>query len=153
MHVCTNMKIIMHNANRSQNICSTSKYYHTKFQIIPFSRLATLGLQMYFGGLCTYARIWKSPCTMQIDGKTFAVLQSIIILNFISFRPLDKQYFANSFWWLRPTDRQTNRPTDRSSYRTFGEFLSARQKHWKNLKDWRFWLTTWKPWLRQYIEY
>merc|ERR1712115_254234 len=57
VHVCTSMKIIMHNANRSQNICSTSKYYHTKFQIIPFSRLATLGLQMHFGGLCTYARI------------------------------------------------------------------------------------------------
>ena len=54
-HVCTTMKISMHDASSSQNICSTSKCDHTKFHIIPSSRLATLCLQMHFGGLCTYA--------------------------------------------------------------------------------------------------
>ena len=88
-HVCTTMKISMHDASGSENICSSSKYYHTKFHIIPSSRLAVLCLQTYFWGLCTYARLRKSTCTMQMDRKTFAVLQSIIIRNFTSFRPVD----------------------------------------------------------------
>ena len=34
---------------------------------------------------------------MQVDQKTFAVLQSIIVLNFTSFRPEDLQYYACKF--------------------------------------------------------
>ena len=89
VHVCTTMKISMHNASRSENICSTSKNSHTKFHIIPYSRLALLCLQIHFRGLCTYARLWKSACTMQVDRKTLAVHQSIVILNFTSFRTVD----------------------------------------------------------------
>ena len=89
VHVCTTMKISMHDASRSKNTCSTSKNSHTKFHIIPHSRLALLCLQIHFRGLCTYARLYKSACTMQVDRKTLAVLQSTIILNLTSFRPVD----------------------------------------------------------------
>ena len=38
VHVCTTMKISIHDASRSENIRSTQKYYHTKFHIIPSSK-------------------------------------------------------------------------------------------------------------------
>ena len=34
---------------------------------------------------------------MQVERKTFAVLQSIIILHFTSFHMVDKKYFACKF--------------------------------------------------------
>ena len=74
VHVCTTMKISMHDASRSENIRSTSKYYHTKFHIIPSSIFAVFCLQILFGGLCTYARLCNSACRMQVDRKTFALL-------------------------------------------------------------------------------
>ena len=97
VHVCTTMKISTHDASSSENICNTSKNYHIKFHIILYSRLAVLCLQMHFGGLCTYARLLKSSCMMQVGRKTFAVLQSIIIFNFTSFRPVDQQHLACKF--------------------------------------------------------
>ena len=110
--VCARMhsiKISMHEASRSENIRSTSKYYHTKFHIFPSSILAVFCLQIHLWGLCTYARLCKSACTMQVDRKTFALLQSNIVPDFTSLRQrcsrffdsvllISSTLFANSFW-------------------------------------------------------
>ena len=55
VHVCTTMKISMHDASRSENIRSISKCYHTKVHIILSNRLALIFLESVH--VCTTTKI------------------------------------------------------------------------------------------------